>query len=92
MNINENDSGSMLFGNRSVSTNVLSERHTPGFKSPWGQQIGSGGKSLNDEEAEDPVFIDKMPWIGDSGDRVSLHLLARVEGNIDFANFLRRLL
>ena len=49
---------------------MLSERHTPGFKSPWGTQIGSGGNTANGEEVNDPVFIDKMPWIGDGGDRV----------------------
>ena len=49
---------------------MLSERQTPGFKSPWGQQIGSTGKLVTDEEADEPVFIDKMPWIGDGGDRV----------------------
>lgn len=51
---------------------MLSERQTPGFKSPWGQQIGGSGKSVNDEEADEPVFIDKMPWVGDGGDRVRI--------------------
>ena len=72
LKINESDGSSSLFGNRSVSTNVLSERQTPGFKSPWGQQIGSSGKIINDEEVDEPVFIDKMPWIGDGVDRVNL--------------------
>lgn len=54
---------------------MLSERQTPGFKSPWGQPIGGGsgsGKPINDEEVDEPVFIDKMPWTGDPGDRVSV--------------------
>eukprot|EP00795_Rhopilema_esculentum_P016779 gene16779-8239_t len=75
LKINENDGSQSLFGNRSVSTNMLSERHTPGFKSPWGTQIGSGANTANGEEVNDPVFIDKMPWIGDGGDRVSDSLL-----------------
>ena len=66
----ENDNGSSLFGNRSVSANGLSDRHTPGFKSPWGQQSGNSGADGNGDETDEPVFIDKMPWIGDGGDRV----------------------
>ena len=50
---------------------MLSEKQTPGFKSPWGPQIGNSGKCYADEETEEPVFIDKMPWFGDGGDRVS---------------------
>jgi len=75
LKINEGDGSTSLFGNRSVSANVLSERQTPGFKSPWGQQLGSSGKNVNDEEVDEPVFIDKMPWIGDGTDRVSDSLL-----------------
>ncbi len=71
MSVGESDNGSTMFGNRSVSTNVLSERQTPGFKSPWGQKAGSDGKEAVEDDVDDPVFIDKMPWIGDGGDRVS---------------------
>lgn len=75
LSIGENDVGTSMFGNRSVSTNVLSDGQTPGFKSPWGQQSGMNGREANEDDADDPVFIDKMPWIGDGGDRVSFNTL-----------------
>ena len=69
--LQSNESNPLPRGNRSVSSEALNERSPQGLSSAWDTVIDAGRKSHSENEADERVFIDKMPWMPNGSEPVS---------------------